>query len=95
MTTSTIRIPTPLRTLTDGAASVEVTADDVRGALTHLGEHHAELVARVLDDEGELRPFVNLFVGSRDVRDLEGLSTPVQAGDVLTILPAVAGGRLG
>ena len=57
-----------------------------------LSAEHEELLARILDDAGELRTFVNLFVGSKNISQLEGLDTPVAKDDVLSILPAVAGG---
>jgi len=88
-----IRIPMPLRSYTQGADEVQVEASDVRAALTALGAAHDGLLARVLSPEGELRQFVNVFVGSRNVRSLDGLSTPLADGDVVAIVPAVAGGR--
>ena len=92
MTETTIRIPTPLRPLTDGAADVVVEGSDVATALGALGERYAGLLERVLDEEGALRPFVNVFVGSTNLRQLDGLHTKLREGDVLSILPAVAGG---
>lgn len=93
MSQVTIRIPTPLRAHTQGADEVQVQARDVREALRALGTGREELLARVLGPEGELRSFVNVFVGSRDIRSLAGLATPLADGDVLAIVPAVAGGR--
>jgi molybdopterin converting factor small subunit len=93
MSTVKIRIPTPLRSYTQGADEVEVEAGDVAQALGALGSAHEGLLARVLAPEGGLRSFVNIFVGSRDIRSLAGLETPLADGDVLAIIPAVAGGR--
>ena len=88
----TIRIPTPLRTFTNGASQLTVEAATVRDALQAAGTEHVELLARILDDAGDLRTFVNLFVGSKNISQLDGLDTPVAEGEVLSILPAVAGG---
>jgi MoaD family protein len=93
MSTVTIRIPMPLRSYTRGAGEVQVQARDVRDALAALGAAHDGLLARVLAPQGELRQFVNVFVGGRNIRSLEGLSTPLADGDVIAIVPAVAGGR--
>ena len=87
-----IRIPTPLRSLTDGAAEVAVEGQDVSSALRELGRRYEGLLERVLDENGALRPFVNVFVGSIDLRELDGLDTRLRQGDVLSIIPAVAGG---
>lgn len=92
MTETIIRIPTPLRPLTDGAAEVSVEGIDVASALRALGQRHEGLLERVLDGNGALRPFVNVFVGSTNLRELDGLETRLRAGDVIAIIPAVAGG---
>lgn len=92
MSQITVRIPMPLRGHTGGAGRVVVEAASVREALTALDEAHAGLLDRLLDPRGELRPFVNVFVGEHNVRALAGLSTPLAEGDVLTLMPAVAGG---
>ncbi len=92
MTETTVRIPTPLRPLTDGAADVVVEGSDVAAALGALGARYTGLLERVLDEDGALRPFVNVFVGSTNLRELDGLRTELREGDVISILPAVAGG---
>ncbi len=92
MTETIIRIPTPLRSLTDGAAEVAVEGQDVSSALRELGRRYEGLLERVLDENGALRPFVNVFLGSTDLRELDGLDTRLRQGDVLSIIPAVAGG---
>jgi len=89
----TVRIPTPLRPFTGGADEVAVAAGTVGDALAELGRRHDGLLARVLDQRGELRPFVNVFVGPSSVRTLQGLRTSVHDGDVIAIVPAVAGGH--
>lgn len=90
-----VRIPTILRTYTGGAAEVTAeTAQDAR--LTDLIElleaEHPGIRARVLDDSGNLRRFVNVYVGDEDVRFADGLRTPVPPGSSVSVIPAVAGG---
>lgn len=93
MSKATIRIPTPLRSFTGGKDEVAVSAATVGDALTALGREHQGILARVLNDKGEVRPFVNLYLGDRNIRSLAGLGTAVKDGDVVSIVPAVAGGR--
>lgn len=88
----TVRLPSQLRTLVGGRAEVVVEATDVRGAIEAVEALHPGLAARVLDDEGRLRRFVNVFVADEDVRFLQGLDTPVQPGQTVSLVPAVAGG---
>ena len=92
MTEATIRIPTPLRPFTKGADEVQVRGATVAEALANLGEQCPGIRERVLDKEGRLRAFVNVFVGPKDVRTLQGLATTLEDGAVLSIVPAVAGG---
>jgi molybdopterin synthase sulfur carrier subunit len=87
-----IRIPTQLRTFTGGAGEVEVEATTVGDALKALDAAHPGLAERLFDDAGALRRFVNVFLADEDVRFLDGLATPVAAGQTLSIVPAVAGG---
>jgi len=88
----TIRLPAPLRGLAGGQAELAAAGRRVREVLADAGRRHPELLARVLDEAGAVRRFVNLYLGQRDIRALAGLDTEVSAGDVLTIIPAVAGG---
>jgi len=89
----TVKIPTQLRQLVGGAAQVEVeSVTDVRDLLEKLGQKHQELVERIVDESGEIRRFVNVYVGDEDVRFLKGLDTELQDQAVISILPAVAGG---
>ncbi len=90
-----IRIPTPLRSHTGGADEVRVEATTVAEALAALGRRHAGVLERVLGADGEPRAFVNLYLGSQDIRSLDGLATRLADGDVLAIIPAVAGGAAG
>lgn len=89
---ASVRIPTVMRPLTGGASVVEAdgaTLGEVIGDLTGRFEGLGE---RLLDDDGGLRQFVNVFVGDEDVRYLDGLETPVPDGIEISIIPAVAGG---
>ncbi len=88
----TVKIPTQLRDATGGAASASVEGDTVGAALAAVYADHGELRERIAGEGGELRRFVNVYLGGEDIRFLEGLDTPVPAGAELTILPAVAGG---
>jgi len=92
MSSVTIRIPTPLRSFTEGADEVKVNGSTVGEALKALGATHNGVLDRVLTPEGEVRQFVNIYLGSQNVRSLNGLVTPVAEGAVLSIVPAVAGG---
>jgi molybdopterin synthase sulfur carrier subunit len=87
-----VRIPSSLRKITGGAARVDTQGATVREALNGLVATHPELGERVYDEQGQLRRFVNLFVGGEDVRFLDGLDTPLKDGAELSIVPAVAGG---
>lgn len=93
MSQVTVQIPSPLRPFADDAAELRVEAGSVAEALAAIGEDRPTLLARVLTPEGELRPYVNVFVGARNVRHLQGLETKLEEGDVIAIIPAVAGGR--
>ena len=87
-----VRIPTQLRTLTGGQAEVSLEGGTVGEVLKALDAAHPGLRERLFDESGELRRFVNVFVADEDVRFREGLDTPVQDGQTVSIIPAVAGG---
>lgn len=89
-----VRIPTILRTYTGGASEVSINVEDANlsGLLEALEAAHPGLRARVLDDEGNLRRFVNIYVNDEDVRFADGLATSTPAGASVSIIPAVAGG---
>jgi molybdopterin converting factor small subunit len=88
----TVRIPTGLRPFASGAAEISVDADTLGRALSAIEQHHPALCARILTPEGDIRPFVNLFVGDTSARFMQGLNTPVSDGEIISIIPAVAGG---
>ena len=87
-----VRIPTTLRPLTGGRAEVEVEGADVCDVIRNLESAHPGLGARLLDEDGNLRKFVNVFVADDDIRFLDGLDTKVPDGAEVSIIPAVAGG---
>lgn len=86
-----VRIPTPLRSLTQGKQEVNATGADVGELITHLESQFPGIRDRLLDEKG-VRRFINLYLNDEDVRFLEALKTPVKDGDTLTIVPAIAGG---
>ena len=88
-----VKIPTQLRAAADGEAEAEIDGATVQEILDGLFDRYGELRARISDDDGSLRRFVNVYVAGEDIRFLDGLATPVLDGSELTILPAVAGGR--
>jgi len=89
----TVRIPTPLRKLTGGADEVSVEAGDIAEMIEKLEAAHPGLKERLCDEAGEIRRFVNIYVNDEDVRFLEGKRTKLSAGDQVSIVPAIAGGR--
>lgn len=89
---ATIRIPTPLRNVTGGTATVSVEPGSLAEVLGQLTAAHPGIAERLLDDQGRVRRFVNLYVDDQDIRFGDGLATVVGAGSVVSIIPAVAGG---
>jgi len=88
-----VRIPTPLRSLTRGQAEVQVDADTVAGLIEDLEKQYPGLKERMVDEAGEVRRFINFYVNEEDVRFLQGAKTALKAGDQVSIVPAIAGGR--
>jgi sulfur-carrier protein len=86
-----VRIPTILRTYTEGERSVEGSGETLRALITDLDANHPGIAERIVDDAG-LRRFVNVYLNDEDVRFLDGIDTALSDGDVVTVLPAVAGG---
>ena len=87
-----VRVPTQLRSLTGGANRVEVEGTTVGEVVAALEAAHPGFEARLLDDQGAVRRYVNLFVDDEDIRFSEGLATPVKDGQTISVVPAVAGG---
>ena len=88
----TVRVPTILRTYTGGAADVAVEGATLAEVVAALEAAHPGIAARVLDDEGRLRRFVNVYVNDEDVRFADGLGTATPDGSTVSVIPAVAGG---
>ncbi len=89
----TVRIPAPLRRVTNGLDKVEVEGATLSDTLNALDSQFPGIKERLLDETGDLRHFVNVYVNGEDVRFLQGLDTSTNAGDEVSIVPAVAGGR--
>jgi molybdopterin converting factor small subunit len=87
----TVRIPTPLRSLTGGEEQVKVSGSTVRDVIDRLEQTYPGMRERLLDDKG-VRRFVNLYVGDEDIRFLDGLDTKLESGAEISIVPAIAGG---
>ncbi len=88
----TVRIPTPLRTLTKGSDEVTAAGGTVGDVVEDLERQYPGVKSRLCDDKGEVRRFVNIFLADEDIRFLQGLKTPVKEGDQISIVPAIAGG---
>ena len=88
----TVRIPTPLRKITKDLDVVEAGGGDLAAIIADLETNYPGIKDRVVDEAGEIRRFVNVFVNGEDVRFLDGLTTAVGEGDEISIVPAVTGG---
>jgi molybdopterin synthase sulfur carrier subunit len=88
----TVRIPTTLRPMSGGNSQVQVEGATLADVIDSLEAAHPGFRERLLDENGALRKFVNIFVADDDVRYLDGLATAVPAGETVSIIPAVAGG---
>ena len=89
---STIRIPTPLRKLTNDQETLEVESNTIGGAIDEIEGKFPGIKERLVDEEGEIRRFVNVYVNEEDIRFLENQDTPLKDGDDVSIIPAIAGG---
>ena len=89
----TVHIPTPLRKLTGNQADVSIEAATVGELVEGLESAHAGIREKLLDEAGEIRRYVNLYVNDEDIRFLDGKGTPLKEGDTVSIVPAIAGGR--
>lgn len=88
----TVRIPTILRNLTGGAAEATADGATLREVIDKLEARHPGIRARLLDEQGKIRRFVNVYIGEEDVRFAQGLETPTPDGSLVSVIPAVAGG---
>ena len=87
-----VRIPTPLRKLTNNEELVEVNAATIGDAITELQSRYPGIGERLVDENGEVRRFVNVYVNEEDIRFLKNKQTPLKDGDEISIIPAIAGG---
>ena len=87
-----IRIPTPLRSLTNDAEVVEVEASTIGGAIEALQTRFPGIKERLVDEAGEVRRFVNVYINEEDIRFLQNQDSPLKDGDEVSIIPAIAGG---
>lgn len=87
-----VRIPTTLRGLTSGQGEIEGQGSSVNELIDNLEQSYAGLRGRIYDDSGSVRRFVNIYVNEEDIRFLQGISTPLKPGDLVSIVPAIAGG---
>lgn len=88
----TVRVPAPLRRLTRNQARVEAEGSNIAELMDRLDESFPGLKERLVDEEGQIRPYVNFYVNEEDIRFLDGTETELGDGDVLSIVPAIAGG---
>ena len=87
-----VRIPTPLRAVTNGQDKASVEGETLTQVIDNLESQYTGIRERLCDESGNLRHFVNIYVNGEDVRFLEGLGTAISSGDEVSIVPAVAGG---
>jgi molybdopterin converting factor small subunit len=90
---ATVIIPTPLRKFTNNTARLEIQADTIAKTVDELLVNFPDLKKHLLDDQGQIRSFVNIFVGNDDIRNLQQGATAVRSDSVISIVPAIAGGR--
>lgn len=89
-----VKVPALLQKLTGGSKSVLIEGNTIEQLLDNLETEYPGLKDRLVGEDGNPRRFINLYLNDEDIRFLEGLKTPVQDGDVISILPAVAGGEI-
>ncbi len=89
---ATVRIPTPLRKLTQGKEEVAAAGATVGELITDLDKNYPGIKDRICDDNGQVKRFVNIFANDEDIRFLQNLETPVKDADEVSIVPAIAGG---
>ena len=92
---ATLKVPSPLRPYANGLAEVSVRGATAADALLDLVTQHPALKQHLYNNQGGLRPFVNLFVGADNIKDLQGLETPLAEDSQLRIIPSIAGGNSG
>lgn len=90
---ATVLLPTPLRRLTGGQAKVEIDGQDIGSLIGAIDAQYPGVADKLLDDDGNIKRFINVFVNDDEVRSLQGLHTPVRSTDRVSIVPAMAGGQ--
>ncbi len=90
--TATVRIPTPLRGVTGGLDKASVDEGSMKDVVEKLEDQFPGIKARLCDDEGNLRSFVNVYVNGEDIRFMDNMNSQIKSGDEISIVPAVAGG---
>lgn len=88
-----VRIPTPLRAITKGQGELQAEAGSIKELIDRLDQEYGGLRGRLCEDDGNIRRFINVYVNEEDIRFLQGPATPLKAGDEVSIVPAIAGGR--
>lgn len=88
-----VRIPSPLRRVTGGKSTAEVSSTSLTSCLNDLEKQFPGIKERLCDPQGQIQHFVNIYVNGEDVRFLQDLNTPLKSGDEVSIVPAIAGGR--
>jgi molybdopterin synthase sulfur carrier subunit len=87
-----VRIPTPLRMVTKGQGELKTEAASIQELIDRLDQAYAGIKARLCEEDGNIRRFINVYVNEEDIRFLQGPATPLKAGDEVSIVPAIAGG---
>ena len=87
-----LRIPTPLRAYTGGNNAVEISGGTAAEAMEDLVRQYPDMKPHIFTEDSQLRPFINLFVGDENIRDLQGLDTPINEDQRLMLIPSIAGG---
>ena len=88
----TVRIPTPLRRLTQNQPEVEAEGDTIESLIENLEANYPGIKERICDESGNVRRFVNIYLNDEDIRFLDGNATAVKDGDEISVIPAIAGG---
>ncbi len=88
----TVRIPTPLRRVVNGQGEIKVEGKTIREVIDNIEAQYQGFKERIVDENGEARRFVNIYLNDEDVRFLKGLDTELKEGDTISIVPAIAGG---
>jgi len=90
---ATVVIPTPLRKFTNNTARIDVNAETIEETVRELTINFPDLKKHLLDEKGQIRSFINIFVGDNDIRDLQQEKTSVKSDTLISIVPAIAGGK--